>query len=183
MRLWYLYFYDKNDFKSGEQRMFTLSDIRNIAVQIEQNGEETYRRAACQTNDPELVYILNWMADEEKHHGELFATIVDERTLTVEEAELEAMGRSLLQDIVRSQTFSLEQRRLGQSTSLEDLLDQSIEFENDTIEFYEFLVGFLDDVEAIAQLNGIIKQEQGHVRQLEEMRIKAKPPVAPGADR
>jgi rubrerythrin len=163
--------------------MFTLTDIRNIAVQIEQNGEETYRRAACQARDPELAYILNWMADEEKHHGELFATIIDERTLTAEEAELEAVGRSLLQDIVRSQTFSLEQQRLGQTTRLEDLLNQSIEFENDTIEFYEFLVGFLDDVEAIAQLNGIIEQERGHVRQLEEMRIKAKSPAIPGAGR
>jgi rubrerythrin len=92
-----------------------------------------------------------------------------------EQAELEAMGRSLLQDIVRSQTFSLEQQRLGQATSLEDLLLQSIEFETDTIGFYEFLAGFLDDPEAITLLNGIIEQERGHVRQLEQMRIKAKP--------
>jgi len=163
--------------------MFTLTDVRNIAVQIEQNGEEAYRRAASQVNDPELAHILNWLADEEKNHGELFATIVDERMLTAEEAELEAMGRSLLQDIVRSQTFSLEQRRLGQATSLEDLLNQSIEFETDTIKFYEFLVGFLDDQEGITQLNGIIEQELGHVRQLEQMRIKVKPHATPEADR
>jgi len=155
--------------------MFTLADVRNIAVQIEQNGEETYRQAASQASDPERARILHWMADEEKHHGELFATMVGERTLTAEQAELEAMGRTLLQDIVRSQTFSLEQQRLGQAVSLEDLLNQSIEFETDTIEFYEFLAGFLDDPEAIAQLQGIIEQERGHVRQLEQMRIKVKP--------
>ena len=33
--------------------MFTLSDIRNIAVQIEENGEQTYRRAAERSVDPE----------------------------------------------------------------------------------------------------------------------------------
>lgn len=163
--------------------MFTLSDVRNIAVQIEQNGEETYRRAANQTGDPELAHVLNWLADEEKHHGELFTNIVIERTLTAEEAELEAMGRSLLQDIVRSQTFSLEQQQLEQTTNLDDLLIQSIEFETDTIEFYEFLVGFLDDQEAIAQVNSIIEQERRHVRQLEEMRTKVKPSAIPGTDR
>lgn len=155
--------------------MFTLADVRNIAVQIEQNGEETYRRAANQVSDPELARVLNWMADEEKQHGELFAAIIANKPLTAEQAELEAMGRSLLQDIVRSQTFSLEQQRLGQAIQLDDLINQSIEFETDTIGFYEFLAGFLDDAEAVAQLNGIIEQERGHVRQLEQMRTSAKP--------
>lgn len=155
--------------------MFTLADVRNIAVQIELNGEETYRRAASLVSDPELARILSWMADEEKYHGELFAAIKAERTLTDEQAELEAMGRSLLQDIVRSQTFSLEQERLGQALNLEDLLLQSIEFEKDTIGFYEFLAGFLDDSEAVAQLQGIIEQEKGHVQQLERMRTNAAP--------
>ena len=160
--------------------MFTLTDVRNIAVQIEQNGEGTYRRAASQARDPELARIFSWMADEEKHHGELFAAIVADRTLTAEQAELEAMGRSLLQDIVRSQTFSLDQQQLGQATSLEDVLVQSIEFEKDTIGFYEFFAGFLDDPEAKTQLNGIIEQERGHVRQLEQMRTKSKPHTATG---
>lgn len=151
--------------------MFTLTDVRNIAVQIEQNGEETYRRAADQASNPELARIFRWMADEEKHHGELFAAIIDNRTLTAEQKELETMGRSLLQDIVRSQTFSLEQQRLDQGTSLEDLLLQSIEFEADTIGFYEFLAGFLDDPDAITQLKGIIEQERRHIWQLEQMPI------------
>jgi rubrerythrin len=154
--------------------MFTLTDVRNIAVQIEQNGEETYRRVAEQASDPELARIFNWMADEEKHHGDLFAAIIDNRTLTAEQEELETMGRSLLQDIVRSQTFSLEQQRLGQATNLDGLLLQSIEFETDTIGFYEFLAGFIDDPDAITQLQGIIEQERGHIRQLEQMRINAK---------
>ena len=139
-------------------------------MQIEQNGEQTYRRAARQASDPKLAQILNWLADEEKHHGELFASIDIAKTRTPGEAELEAMGRSLLQDIVRSQTFSLDPERLKQATCLEDLLSQSIEFEMDTIEFYQFFVGFLDDHETIAQLNAIIEQEREHVRQLEQMR-------------
>ena len=163
--------------------MFTLTDVCNIAVQIEQNGEETYHRAAGQARDPELARIFSWMADEEKKHGVLFTAIIAARTPTAEQAELVAMGRSLLQDIVRNQTFSLEQQRLGKAMNLEDLLHQSIEFETDTIGFYEFLAGFLDDPEAITQLNGIIEQERGHVRQLEQMLIEAKPHATFGTGR
>ncbi len=149
--------------------MFTLADVRNIAVQIEQNGEETYRRAANQVSDPQLEQMLLWMAEEEKQHGEVFNSIIVNKPLTGEQAELEAMGRSLLQDIVRSQTFSLEQQQLGEAMNLEELVNQAIEFETDTIGFYEFLAGFLDDAQTIAQMQGIIDQERGHVLQLEQI--------------
>lgn len=158
--------------------MFTLADVRNIAVQIEQNGEATYRLAASQATDPQLHNMLLWMADEEKQHGERFSSIIVDKPLTAEQAELEAMGRSLLQDIVRSQTFSLEQQRLGAALNLEELLRQAIEFETDTIDFYEFLAGFLYDDEAIAQMQGIIEQERGHVQQLEQMMRNAAPSTA-----
>ena len=154
--------------------MFTLSDVRNIAVQIEKNGEETYRRVAAQVKDLELAQLFTWMAEEEKRHGELFAAMIDDRQFTAEQAELEAVGRSLLQDIVRSQTFSLEEEQLKRTTNLEALLAQSVAFENDTIDFYEFLAGFLDDPKAIQQLATIIEQEREHVRHLEEMRANAK---------
>lgn len=158
--------------------MFTLADVRNIAVQIEQNGEATYRLAANQTTDSQLKKMLLWMAEEEKQHGEQFNRIIVDKPLTAEQAELEAMGRSLLQDIVRSQTFSLEQQRLGEALNIEELLYQSIEFENDTIDFYEFLAGFLDDTEAIAQMQAIIEQERGHVQNLEQVLNIATPSAA-----
>lgn len=149
--------------------MFTLVDVRNIAVQIEKNGEETYRKVAVQVKDSELRQVFEWMAEEEKRHAEIFEAIIDERELSGEQAELEAMGRSLLQDIVRSQTFSLDQQGLAQTTNLADLLKQSIEFEQDTIDFYQFLAGFLEKTEAISALNNIIEEERGHVKHLHEI--------------
>lgn len=158
--------------------MFTLADICNIAVQIEQNGEAAYRRAAEQVTEKELARTLCWLAEEERAHGELFAALAAGRTVTVEQAELEAMGRALLQDIVKNQTFSLEQRRLDEATTLAELLDQSIAFEQDTIQFYEFLTGFLDDSETASQIGSIIAQEKNHVRTLKAMRPSVKQPLA-----
>lgn len=156
--------------------MFTLKDIRSIAVQIEQNGEETYRRAAQRSTDPERKRLFTWMADEERGHAEQFAAIPADAPLTPEQAELEAMGRELLQEVVGNQTFSLQGRQLAEADDLEELIAQSIEFEQDTIDFYEFLVSFLDDPRAVEQMRRIIDQEREHVRQLEAVRAEGAPP-------
>ena len=158
--------------------MFTLADICNIAVQIEHNGETAYRRAAGQAADQELARTLRWLAEEERSHGELFAAMATDRQLSAEQAELEAMGRTLLQDIVKSQTFSLDQAQLNTTGTLAAILDQSIAFEQDTIQFYEFLAGFLDDPASVAQITSIIEQEKGHVRTLEAMQAAERQPFS-----
>ena len=50
--------------------MFSLKDIIDIAVQIEQNGERVYRNAAGKIEDPSLRSLLQWLADEETQHVE-----------------------------------------------------------------------------------------------------------------
>lgn len=149
--------------------MFTIADIRNIAVQIEQNGEQTYRQAAEETSDPGIASILNRLADDEDKHAKWFTSTLPDKELTPEQKELEAVGRTLLQDIVRNQTFSLEQSELSRAVHIEDVLRQAITFEQDTIGFYEILQGFLDDNDAVAQLGRIIDEERHHVDQLKEM--------------
>ena len=55
--------------------MFTLTDIIEIAVQIEKNGESTYRRAQQETSDPSLADLLGLLADEELEHQRWFAEL------------------------------------------------------------------------------------------------------------
>ncbi len=149
--------------------MFTLADILHIAVQVEENGEKTYRQAAEQTSEPELAEIFLWLAEEEHRHAELFTAMIPSCPTDQKQAELEAMGRALLRDIVGNQTFSLEQEKLEQSESLRELLEQAIEFEQDTMQFYEFLSSFLDNPESITQLKEVIREERNHVRQMQEV--------------
>ncbi len=156
--------------------MFTMADIRTIAMQIEENGEATYRRAAARSADPARAELFAWMADEERSHRDQFAALEFGGPSPPEQAELEAMGRSLLQDIVRSQTFSLDEEQLNEAASLGALLDQAIEFEQDTIRFYEFLAGFLDQPDAVARMEAIITQERRHARELKDLRT-ARPPA------
>jgi len=149
--------------------MFTIADIRNIAIQIERNGETTYRQAAEKTADPEIARLLETMAEDERRHGRWFENIQADQVLTEEQRQLEEVGKSILQEMVKEKTFSLEQDSLQASESLEQILAACQGFEQDTILFYEMLGGFIDDEKTMAQLQAIIAEERRHYRQLAEI--------------
>lgn len=150
--------------------MFTLTDICNIAIQIELNGAEIYRNGAETTKNPKIAKTLSWMAKEEEDHAEWFRSIQSAQVLSSEQKEMEAIGRSLLQDIVKNNSFSLNSGQLTNTDELAEVISQSIEFEQDTILFYEILLDFLDDEETVRQLKDIIVEERNHVKKLEDMR-------------
>ncbi len=149
--------------------MFTIADIRNIALQIEKNGEQTYRDAAATCTSDKVKELFENMAEDERRHGEWFAEIQADKPLTEEQREMEAVGRTLLQEMVKNQTFSLKHEELMSSSELEDLINQSSVFEKDTIMFYEMLSGFIDDPGAMKELKKIIDEEKGHLTQLAEL--------------
>jgi rubrerythrin len=149
--------------------MFTIGDIRNIAIQIEKNGAETYLNASKAAKDPQIAEVLAWMAEEEHHHADWFSNLKSSKPLTPEQKEMELVGRTLLQDMIKGNTFLLEEDELKNAKNVEEVLARSKKFELDTILFYEFLIGFLDDGEATEQLRRIIEEERNHIKQLETL--------------
>lgn len=147
--------------------MFTINDIRNIAVQIEKNGEESYRSASRKVKDPEVAKMLQWMANEEKCHAEWFENFPVNIPLTAQQQEIAAMGKSLLQEMVKGNTFLLAQSELEKMETVMEVFNRSKEFERDTILFYEFLLGFVDDRQTMQQLQKIIEEERNHLHRLE----------------
>ncbi len=149
--------------------MFTIDDIREIAIQIEKNGEQAYRRAAAAAGQPDIAALFSRMADEERQHAEWFASLRSNRQLSGDELELEQMGRRLLQEMVAGQTFSLDQEELRQAGDIEESLEQSRIFEEDTVLFYEFLHSVIEDDEVKAHLETIIAEERRHAEQISEL--------------
>lgn len=155
---------------NGDKNMFTLADIREIAIQIEKNGEAAYRQAAASVKDTAVRDAFLWMAEEEKKHAQFFSSFESDETLTEEQLELEKMGRQLLQEMVADQTFSLEQDMLVKSADYDEALAQAQVFESDTVTFYEFLKNLVADEKAKNQLEIVILEEKRHIEQLAEMR-------------
>jgi rubrerythrin len=150
--------------------MFTLNDICHIAIQIERNGERIYRSAGKATDDHELAQMFNWMADEEARHAQWFESLNLPSPVPPEHEEIESMGRSLLQEMVKDQSFSLQEGRMQGVADMADLLELSMEFEQDTILLYETLRSFIDDADTVEELNRVISEENQHWRQLKTLR-------------
>jgi len=154
--------------------LFTFKDIIALAVQIENNGEEIYRRAMQRNASPELSDLLSWIADEEARHGEWFEALGRRAAPAAVDGAMEKMGRIMLRSTVEEQSFSLDEFDLSRTADAERVLTQSIEFEEDTVAFYQMMLPFLQDPEAIDALNRIIEEERRHIEQLQKMRAALK---------
>lgn len=146
--------------------MFSLIDIIDIAVQIEQNGERVYRNAAGNINDPPLQSMLNWLADEEARHIEWFAELKKTAPAGGNYPEQEKMGKELLQNAVGAHSFALEDADFSNMEKIEDLIRAALEFEKDTALFYKMLQPLIEDQKTLDQLHDIIQEEENHAGRL-----------------
>ncbi len=150
--------------------MFTIADVRDIAIQIERNGEAAYLQARESVDDPESARLLGLMADQEREHARWFEQLQLPQDPERQDPQIAQMGRELLQNITAKQTFSLDVDQLIAAEEIHNVLQQAQEFEKDTILFYEMLFDFLDEgVAARRQLERIIEEERTHIVQLEKM--------------
>ncbi len=146
--------------------MFSIDDILDLAVQIEKNGEKLLRAATDKTSNPELNAMFKWLADEEVQHAKSFSTLKPTLRTGIDTTELEAMGRDLLRDILGEQTFSLSDIELSKIENAAGLIRRMIEFENDTVLFYEMIRSVVSDPSTTRVLDEIISQEKQHAETL-----------------
>lgn len=159
--------------------MFTLSEIIDLAVRIEANGQKAYRKAREQVSNPALAEMLGWLADEEAEHEKWFPRLKENVETTLEDTRLEEMGKGILQGVLGDQTFSIGEADFSKVEDIDRLLELSVEFEKDTILFYEMLSAFIEDLKTLDQLNKIIEEEKRHVWLLEDYLENRKPLPVP----
>ena len=85
---------------------------------------------------------------------------------------MDELGTLMLESIVGNRSFSLEDVDFSKIEEVHDLLKIMIRFEKDTVEFYYLFRDFLTDGDEKACLDGIIADEEKHIRKLEECRDK-----------
>jgi len=147
--------------------MFSLAEVYELAIGIERNGETFYRDALKQAWSKPIADMLKRLAEEEVKHVDFFVKRMDALKQKRENPFLDEMGTSMLKDILGNQTFSLRDRGVSKLGSVEELVALAIEFEKDTILFYEMIGSFMTDEEARRELEEIIKEEEQHVRLFE----------------
>jgi rubrerythrin len=150
--------------------MFTLSDLLDIAIKLERNGEALYAGSLDRVGDAGLRDLLEWMASEEAAHLRMFHDMKSGLTLSNQETALRAMLPSgVLEGMIGDQAFSLDDVDFGRVGDVVQLLQTFIGFEEETIQFYGILALYVEDPAAKAGLESIIREEEGHVQKLKAM--------------
>ncbi len=149
--------------------MFSLGEILDLAIQIEKNGEQSYRKAQNEVKNIEIASILEWLANDEKEHVKMFTEMKNKINEKTEDPRLEEMGREILNSVLGEQSFSMDDADFSRVKDINTLFEISVEFEKDTILFYEMIKEFIDEGKVLAGIDKIIKEEKKHVKKLEEL--------------
>jgi rubrerythrin len=150
--------------------MFSLEEILDLGIRIEKNGENFYREAEKKVALEELRMLLTRLADDEVEHMNFFSRKKEALKSKPEDPELEKMASSVLQEILGDQSFSLRSANPADLETIDDLLNLAIEFEKDTILFYEMLTSLAARGDTLKGLEEIIEEENRHVAKLQGFR-------------
>ena len=150
--------------------MFSILEIIDIAIQLEKNGEKVYRQAARQVADDELIKMLTWFADEEIRHADFFSSLKKGVEKDTDEHFDEKMSRELIDRFIREQMFSLKKVDFPLIDNLDELINIFIEFEEDTLLFFEMLYPFVINPKDSEKMDQIINEEKSHIKQLHELK-------------
>ncbi len=149
--------------------MFSFAEICDMAIQIEKNGERIYLAAMDHANTPELKDLLAWMAKEESDHAQWFEALKQKSDSAPEDAVLAEMSEALIQDYLKGQAFSLKDVDFSVIENMDALIAIFVEFEQDTILFYDLLVAFVPDDAVKMEIQHIIKEEETHMEKLQSL--------------
>lgn len=150
--------------------MFTASELFDIAIQVEINGERFYRYASGLVVDPSLREALVWLADQELQHRSLFLEIKKGSSALAEPGDPPPTDeeRMVLRAAMGRHAFSLDELNVHSLRNDRELMEAAIAFEDDAILFFEFISSLVSDPKALAGIEEIRREELKHRKLLVE---------------
>jgi len=148
--------------------LFSPKEILDMAIKLEKNGETVYRQAIAKASSPQIASLLGWMADEEAQHANWFGEL--KSRLETEDAEsfMDEMSRELFDDLLGEKNFSLQDVDFSSAEQVQEMIAVFIEFEKDTVIFYQVLGPFISEKTTLKLLQQIIDEENRHIEHLQQ---------------
>jgi len=151
---------------------FAGSEIVELGIQIEINGRDFYNTLAAKINDQKAKETFRYLAEEEEKHIEAFKRILDsvqkyEPKETYPQEYFAYMNSAAGNYVFTQKGKGVEIAAIVKNE--QDAIDLGIGFEKDSITFYEGMKKIVpeEDQEII---DGLIEQEQDHLRQLTDLK-------------
>ncbi len=152
--------------------IFAASEIVELGIQIEKNGRDFYKALCRQTKNITAAELFKFLAGEEEKHIGVFQGLL-EKTEKYEPPqvyadEYVAYMNALASEYVFTRKNKGEEVAKGVKTDKE-AVELGIGFEKDSIIFYEGMKKAIPEY-SLAVVEELIRQEQGHLRQLMELK-------------
>jgi rubrerythrin len=144
-------------------------EILTVAVTIERDTIDFYRKAAKLFNDKELRKVLILLADWEQKHESVFTAMkqelshIREEAMTFDVNGFVSTSPLVLKSLAWSATQSQSKREFTGDESKEEILELAMNRERSTIRFYFELVGVVGDSSSKNKIHAIIEEEKRHV--------------------
>jgi rubrerythrin len=157
--------------------IFAGSEIVELGIQIEKNGQDFYNTLSAQTKNDKAKGLFEYLAGEEARHIQVFNKIL-EKTTKYEPAGLDAdeyyaYMNSLASEHVFTQKDKGTEIAKGISSDKE-AVQMGIGFEEDSIVFYQGVKKIVPQYDQTT-VDQLIAQEEQHLRQLIELKSKLTP--------
>jgi len=154
--------------------IFAGSEVVEIGIQIEENGRDFYAALASQTKAAKNKEIFQFLAGEEEKHMKVFQGILEK----TEKYEPQGLGadeyyaymHALASESVFTQAGKGKQIA-GKVKNDKEAIDIGIGAEKDSIIFYEGIKKLVPEYDRKI-VEEVIVQEQGHLKQLLELKAK-----------
>ncbi len=145
---------------------FSVDEIFEIAEQIERNGAKFYRKAAKSAEGENRDLLLR-LAEMEDDHEKTFAAMRAESAKAGREPTVfdpDDQAALYLQSVADGKVFGSDPSEdLSGNESIKDILTTAVGLEKDSVIFYQSMKGAMSKVIGAKSLDGIIKEEIGHI--------------------
>ncbi|MCB5266039.1 MAG: ferritin family protein [Candidatus Cloacimonetes bacterium] len=152
---------------------YSVNEVIELAVQIEQNGFAFYHEASKRKDlDNESKALIEFLRDEELRHEKTFLALRDDKDMSnLELTQDWELVSQYLKTIVDARIFNSKDAAIKKAAGAKDLmeiLDFAIAFEKDTLLYFHALKDSIEFPGTRKILARIITEEVSHVLKLND---------------
>jgi rubrerythrin len=154
--------------------IFAGSEIVELGIQIEKNGQDFYNTLSAQTKNEKAKELFAYLAGEEAKHILVFKKIL-EKTTQYEPAGLDADEYYAYMNALASEHVFTQKNKGAEVAkrikSAKEAIQMGISLEEDSIVFYQGVKKIIPQYDQTI-VDQLIAQEESHLRQLIELKSK-----------
>ena len=146
-------------------KMLNISEIIRFAIKIEQAGYKFYVESLKRIQEPGILELFQYLADEEFKHENIFKNLLKKSGDFTPPESYQGEYNAYMKDFIESNLFrhiEFSQDKIDQIKDIKEAISLALDFERNSIVFYTALKRFIDgDNRQIIET--IIQEELNHI--------------------